>query len=281
MSAQVLHMGHGQYISTILASLPFWVAYLINIRPKRELGQLPEIVDERESLQKGFILFLIVAILVGPIVGMSVSPRVRVYASIALVLSLPLSLNYHIGVSKLRSLSSNLTTRRGSTLMAAGRASRTLTTARRESTSNKADDRDARDSAAFAVKMADMYEKIGRVEETVQLCDETLNFWRKGGSNKVPNKVPGRVSTNLGQKDNGKEEVAAGFTRVSTNYIECINELIINLIKPFSCIPHFPKNDLKSLEPNELELVIQLLRTKGKAIGKLNNDQQPNARLNM
>lgn len=82
------------YISTILASLPFWVAYLINIRPKRELGQLPEIVDERESLQKGFILFLIVAILVGPIVGMSVSPRVRVYASIALVLSLPLSLNY-------------------------------------------------------------------------------------------------------------------------------------------------------------------------------------------
>lgn len=87
--------------------------------------------------------------------------------------------------------------------------------------------------AAFAVKikMAEMYSKIGRTEETVQLVEETLSVWKGSKSTGV---------TSLSNLD-GKEEVGSGFT----------------------------KKDLKALEPEELQLIIQLLRIKGNSLIKL------------
>lgn len=59
--------------------------------------------------------------------------------------------------------------------------------------------------AAFAVKikMAEMYSKIGRTEETVQLVEETLSVWKGSKSTGV---------TSLSNLD-GKEEVGSGFTK--------------------------------------------------------------------
>lgn len=88
-------------------------------------------------------------------------------------------------------------------------------------------DADGRSSAAAAVRMAEMYSRIGRVEETVQLVDETLGVFRKGNAG------------NLGNL--GRQEVACGFTT----------------------------NDLKGLESDELQMIIQLLRLKGNALIKL------------
>eukprot|EP00804_Cyclotella_cryptica_P006184 CCRYP_015264-RB/>CCRYP_015264-RB protein AED:0.34 eAED:0.34 QI:0/0.6/0.5/1/0.2/0.16/6/1601/147 len=86
--------------------------------------------------------------------------------------------------------------------------------------------KDGRNSVAYAVRMAEMYLRIGRVEETVQLVEETLNVWRKGSGNKT---------TVFGPRDEN-EEVECGFT----------------------------KSDVESMEPEELELIIQLLKIKGR-----------------
>eukprot|EP00984_Skeletonema_dohrnii_P036399 scaffold37324_cov455-Skeletonema_dohrnii-CCMP3373.AAC.1 len=40
------------YVSIVLTLLPFAIAYLLNVRPKSELDQLPEIIDEREHLKQ-------------------------------------------------------------------------------------------------------------------------------------------------------------------------------------------------------------------------------------
>lgn len=85
--------------------------------------------------------------------------------------------------------------------------------------------------SSFRGKVAEMYSKIGRTEETVQLVEETLSVWK------------GSISTGVTSLSNldGKEEVGSGFT----------------------------KKDLKALEPEELQLIIQLLRIKGNSLIKL------------
>lgn len=84
-------------------------------------------------------------------------------------------------------------------------------------------------SVAFAVKMAQMYQTIGRFDETIQLVDETLGVWRKSSNNAM---------SNLGQNKEGREEIGSGLTR----------------------------NDLISITPNELELIVQLLQIKGRSL---------------
>lgn len=211
------------YVSILFAIAPLALSYLLNNRPKSELKQLPDIIDERESLKKAFVLFVIAAVIAGPSIRMSIAPTVQAYAAITITLALPLSLCHFIALKKLGSISSNLKTQKRKGPISA--------------TSKHAE---TQDNAAFAVKMCEMYESIGRIDETIQLVDETLNTWRKG------------TGINLGQKER-KEEVASGFT----------------------------KNDLKSLDPDELSLVIHLLRTKARAIMKLDGDQKRSASINI
>ena len=78
-----------------------------------------------------------------------------------------------------------------------------------------------------------MYSRIGRAEETVQLVDETLSKFRKGNNINI-------TVGNLGQND-GRVEIGSGFT----------------------------KNDVKVLEGDELQMIIQLLRLKGNALTQL------------
>lgn len=77
--------------------------------------------------------------------------------------------------------------------------------------------------------MAQMYQTIGRFDETIQLVDETLGVWRKSSNNAM---------SNLGQNKEGREEIGSGLTR----------------------------NDLISITPNELELIVQLLQIKGRSL---------------
>jgi tetratricopeptide (TPR) repeat protein len=97
---------------------------------------------------------------------------------------------------------------------------------------NGGDGTDGRSSAALAVRMAEMYSRIGRTEETVELVDETLSVFRKGNSGNLQNLVV---------QSDGRQEIASGFTA----------------------------NDLKALEADELQMIIQLLRLKGNALIKL------------
>ena len=81
-------------------------------------------------------------------------------------------------------------------------------------------------SAAYAVKMAEMYSKIGRTEETLELIDETLDVWKE--------KAKEGGGFQLGDQRRYKETIGAGFTQ----------------------------QDLDKLGPEELEMVLQLLQTK-------------------
>mmetsp|Transcript_30873 Transcript_30873/g.46821 ORF Transcript_30873/g.46821 Transcript_30873/m.46821 type:complete len:380 (-) Transcript_30873:1307-2446(-) len=199
-------------VSVLLGILPYCCAYILNIRPKYELDQFPDIVFERDDLELTFFMFVRVVVITSPIIGLAIAPDVRAYATIALVLSLPLSL---CSYTKLASLKSNIT-RQGRLAPSYGKAG---------------DDGGSRSSAALAVNMAMMYQKIGRAEETIQLVDETLEVWKKSGKGAI---------TNLGQRE-GREEIGSGFTRC----------------------------DLKPLEPEELELIIELLKIKGNALRAL------------
>lgn len=184
--------------------LPYCLAWILNLRPKAELDKLPEMVDERANLKESFWVFIGVLITSAPIIGTSISPNAYNYAIICTVLSLPLSLEYFVAYTKLTAIYANVA-------------------------SNRADvgnGKEGRHSVAYAVRMAEMYVKIGRVEETVQLVEENLNIWRKGGANKT---------TVFGPRDEN-EEVGSGFM----------------------------KSDLEALEPEELELIIQLLKIKGR-----------------
>ena len=209
------------YVSIVLTLLPFAIAYLLNVRPKSELDQLPEIIDEREHLKQSFYIVARVLVVAVPMIGLTYqnNPEAKAYGAICAVLALPLACCYHIAYVKLFSTKSDSISRQqmssGSVLSGGG------------------DNADGRSSAAVAVRMAEMYSRIGRVEETVQLVDETLGVFRKGNS--------GNHIGNLGLQNEGRQEVASGFTT----------------------------NDLKALEGDELQMIIQLLRLKGNALIKL------------
>ncbi len=218
------------YISILLTLLPYAIAYLLNIRPKSELDQLPEIIDERDHLKQSFSICANVLVVAVPMIGLTYesNPAATAYAAICAVLALPLACCYHIAYVKLYSTKSNMhqqTTR--TRAMTTGGTSPTLL-----SGGDAADG--GRSSAAAAVRMAEMYSRIGRVEETVQLVDETLGVFRKGNNG-------GNHLGNLGIASDGRQEVACGFTM----------------------------NDLKGLDGDELQMIIQLLRLKGNALIKL------------
>lgn len=54
-------------ISIVLTLFPYVVAYLLNIRPKSELEQLPDIIDEREHIKSAFGVFARVLVISIPI----------------------------------------------------------------------------------------------------------------------------------------------------------------------------------------------------------------------
>ena len=217
------------YVSIIFALLPYCLAYLLNVRPKTELEQLPDIIDERKSLRLSFAIFTRVLVIAAPVIGLTLyAPAARAYATISSVLGLPLALCYHIAYVKLES--STMTSKKQ----------------QRFSVSSFDGSNGDKSSAAVAVKMAEMYAKIGRTEETIQLVEETLSAFRKGSSGGVRHSLVDGVSgviSNLGQSD-GRNEVASGFT----------------------------KNDLKALEADDLQLIIELLRIKSSAIIKLHGN---------
>ena len=212
------------YVSIVLTLLPFAIAYLLNVRPKSELDQLPEIIDEREHLKQSFYIVARVLVVAVPMIGLTYqnNPEAKAYGAICAVLALPLACCYHIAYVKLYSTKSNsISKQQRRKSMSSG------------SVLSGGDDADGRSSAAVAVRMAEMYSRIGRVEETVQLVDETLGVFRKGNN--------GNHIGNLGLQNEGRQEVASGFTT----------------------------NDLKALEGDELQMIIQLLRLKGNALIKL------------
>lgn len=206
-------------VGIVLTVLPFAIANLLNIRPKSELDQLPDIIDDREHLKMAIDLFIRVIVVTAPIIGLTeIIPAARAYATICAVLVLPLACCYHIAHIKLSSTKlSPLMQPRQRMLGGAAFVNN--------------GDANGHHSAALALRMAEMYSRIGRTEETVQLVDETLNVFRKGNNSTVGN---------LGQSD-GRVEVGSGFTN----------------------------NDLKLLDGDELQMIIQLLRLKGSALTKL------------
>jgi hypothetical protein len=213
------------YVSILLTLFPYVIAYLLNVRPKSELDHLPEMINERDHLKHSFSIFVRVLVVALPMIGLTLknNPSAKAYGAICAVLGLPLACCYHIAYVKLNSTKSNITKHQG---MSSSRSA--------ASSSVMNDDANGRSNAALAVRMAEMYSRIGRVEETVQLVDETLGVFRKGNS--------GNHLGNLGGlQGDGRQEVASGFT----------------------------VNDLKALEGDELQMIIQLLRLKGNALIKL------------
>ena len=133
---------------------------------------------------------------------MSMSPNVKVYATLAATLVLPLSLSYSVGLEKvLGTVSSNMSLQKSSKSSYNG---------------------DCKDSPHAAAKMAEMYLNIGRQEESIQLIDESLNS--------LKGFVRSNVISNMGQKE-GKDEIGAGFTMNDLkSFDHNILELVIHLL---------------------------------------------------
>jgi hypothetical protein len=210
--------------SILFTCIPFILAWILNQRPKAELEKLPDMVDERSDLLKSFWVFVRVLVTSSPLIGMSMSPNAYIYATICSVLSLPLSISYFVSYTKLQSIDTNAAFKPDFT---------------------SSSDGGGRNTVAHAVRMAEMYVQIGRVQETVQLVEETLGLWRKGGV--APKNAMGFAVG--GMRGDDTEEIGSGFTR----------------------------SDLMPLEPEELELIIQLLKIKGKTLITLHGHQAGSA----
>ena len=209
--------------SVIFVLLPFMCAYLLNIRPQVEMEKLPQIIDERFKIKRALMATFRLVVTNLPIIGMTYyyqSPAIRAYAAIVTMLGLPLFLNYYVAYIKLAALKSSNMPQIGGTFgsSVAGGGGGNVT---------------GRGSAAYAVKMAEMYSKIGRTEETLELIDETLDIWKE--------KAKEGGGFQLGDQRRYKETIGAGFTQ----------------------------QDLDKLGPEELEMVLQLLQIKGDALMKL------------
>ena len=211
-------------LGILFTMIPYGIAWILNQRPKSELEKLPaaEMIDERNDLKRSFWVLARVLAITAPLIGMSLSPNVRAYATICAVLSLPLSICYFISYTKLASIDKN------STLMM-------------KKTQFGTNGADGKSSVAYAVRMAEMYVKIGRHQETLQCCEETLSLWRKCGGRQ--NNAMG-----FGVRDDA-EEIGSGFT----------------------------KSDLADLAPEELELIIQLLKIKGRTFIAVYGHQEGSA----
>ncbi len=206
--------------SVLLVVLPFLCAYLLNIRSQQEMEKLPQIIDERHQLKFSFLAIARFVLTNIPIVGLTyyyVCPAIRSYTAIVTVIAVPLYVNYYVAYVKLGALKSKKIPQVGGTAVSLSYAN--------EGGAGK-------DSAAYAVKMAEMYSKIGRTEETLELIDETLDVWKAEESSGV---------LVLGEQRRQRETIGAGFT----------------------------KQDLEKLGPEELEMILQLLVIKGDALMKM------------
>ena len=214
--------------SMLFILLPFGCAYLLNIRSQVEMEKLPQIIDERYKITLTFMAVTRLVISHAPIIGMTYyynAPAIRAYSAIIVVLGLPIFTNYYVAYIKLGALKSKNLPNLGTSAL-----SQFGTGADGENGGVT-----GRGSAAYAVKMAEMYSKIGRTEETLELIDETLEVW-KGGA-----KESSGGAILLGDQRRYKEMIGAGFT----------------------------KQDLNKLAPEELEMILQLLIIKGDALMKL------------
>ena len=211
-------------LSVVFAILPFYCAYLLNLRPQVEMEKLPQIIDERLKIKFTFMAVGRIVLTNAPIIGMTYyyqCPAIRAYAAIVTVAGIPFLLNYYVAYIKLSALKNKKMPQVGGA-------------ATFSAYSNDGDSPvTGRGSAAYAVKMAEMYSKIGRTEETLELIDETLDVW------KTEEKSGGGFA--LGEQRRQRETVGAGFT----------------------------KQDLEKLGAEELEMILQLLIIKGDALMKL------------
>eukprot|EP00985_Skeletonema_marinoi_P011013 scaffold5185_cov101-Skeletonema_marinoi.AAC.1 len=191
------------------------------------MEKLPQIIDERLKLKFTFIAIARFIVTNAPIVGLTyyyVCPAIRSYTAIVMVVGMPLSVNYYVAYVKLSALKSKKIPQVG--------GSSAFSSFTNDGDGNVT----GRGSAAYAVKMAEMYSKIGRTEETLELIDETLDVWKGEEKSGV---------LALGDQRRQRETVGAGFT----------------------------KQDLEKLGPEELEMILQLLIIKGDALMKLHGFQ--------
>ena len=203
-------------VSVFLALSPYAIAYTLNVRPKSELDLLPNMIDERAQLQQSFCIFARVIAVSAPVIGLTFTnnPEAKVYSAICAVLALPLACCYYIAYLKLNLIKSDAPMHQARrTSIAHSRLSRGKAELEQH-------------SATSVFRMAEMYFRIGRNEEVVQLVDETLELYRK---------------SNTGVHNEVHQEVALSFT----------------------------KSDLRSLEEEELELIIRLLKLKMNALERL------------
>ena len=206
-------------VSVLLVIFPFQCAYLLNLRPKSEMEKLPQIIDESKQIKLMFMSIIRLVFTNAPIIGMTYfyeCPAIRSYTAIVVVIGVPLSASYYVAYIKLGALKSNKMPQFGGISFEVGGESNIT----------------GRGSAVYAVKMAEMYSKIGRTEETLELIDETLDVWKEGDKS-------GRLA--LGEQRRQREIVGAGFT----------------------------KQEVERLGPEELEMILKLLIIKGDALMKL------------
>ena len=200
------------YLGAFFVALPLGIAFLLNMHPKKELERLPDSINEAEGIKSSIRIGLLVLTTTLPIMILAALPLVNAYATICATLGLPLALWWHIAVAKLKTLWRNgVEEKHRSSIVATG-------TSEQKST------------AAFALKMSEMYSNMGQDDKVVDIIEETLQTFTKTNSN-----IPFSVSTEQ------TEEVGSGFT----------------------------KQVLKKIDSEDLEVIIQLLRAKGKALMRL------------
>lgn len=184
------------WVSVLFAALPLCCAYLLNLRPRQELDQLPIAIDERSQLQSSFRIFVQILLVAAPNFFMALTPNVKAYSGIALVLGLILPLCYHIVYLKLRSMDVSPKKRRSGDSMR-GKAGTS--------------------SVAYANRMVEMYERIGQDEKCIAMIDETLSVFIKSKRNALTPK--------------SNEEVGAGLTKGDLKDINADDlKSIINLL---------------------------------------------------
>ena len=215
------------YLGIMFVALPLGIALLLNMRPKQELERLPDSINETEGIKSSIRIGIIVLIITLPIMILAALPLVNAYAAICATLGLPLALWWHIAVAKLKALWGNGVEEKH-------RSSIVTTTGATEQKS----------TAAFALKMSEMYSNMGQDDKVVDIIEETLQTFTKSNSS-----IPFSVSSEQ------TEEVGSGFT----------------------------KQTLKKIDSEDLEVIIHLLRAKGRALMRLNGQAgiEQSAQLNI
>ena len=223
-------------VSVFLALCPYAIAYTLNVRPKSELELLPNMIDERAQLQQSFCIFARVLTVSAPVIGLTYSnnPEAKVYSVICAVLALPLACCYYIAYLKLNAIKSDVPMHQARrTSIVHSRFSRGKVIRKRSPTS--------------VLRMAEMYVRIGRPTETIQLVNDEMNTFRKN------------KSTSGGNPDSPDFEIEGKHLTGNRGNVEVNQEVALG----------FTEMDLKHLNEDELELIIRLIKLKGRAFEKL------------